>query len=934
MESAKKKGQGQGLLDVVFSWSLEDVINRNLYRHKVKEIPDTFLSTNHYFTSFIYPLLEETRANLYSNMTNSLPNAPACEVLDVKMAKDFKPPKDFYYNILLKTTREGDGGSKQVYDPEVWDLIAFSDVRPMCIQDLNRPRISYVIAVVLGKINYCTGRFPVLSSKPIFFHNNYGEKGRRRDKLFVVHLANLKTNTRIWKSLNLGPQSVNLKIINTVLQIDPNDEGNCALCSHEGIEDTVLLKAIHSFGLDNSQEEAVMSCVKARRCVHRNSVKLIWGPPGTGKTKTVASLLSLLFNIKCRTLTCAPTNVAVVGVAKRLMDLVRGSLHYDSYGIGDIVVFGNGERMKIDDHEDLGEVFLDNRVNALARCLSPLDGWQVSLNWMINLLEEPEEEYHKYLEKMKGKNEELENIQEMGSSTREFSCAEYQKYLEKIKGKNEELEKDKHKHLKKFIAQNFKEKKNEKVVKCNVVKCHKGKDCTTEEALILTFEEFVLNKYEPLAERLEFCMTTLYTHLPTSYLPLGIVEKMIRARNVLQTLRALLKTAGEANGGIRDALKGTGVSCTRWKKHFDALQATKSECVVILKLLRGSFTLPKCSEIKSFCLKKTILIFSTASSSFKLHSERITPIELLVIDEAAQLKECESTIPLQLPGLRHAILIGDEKQLPAMVQSKICEKADFGRSLFERLVKLGHKKHLLNIQYRMHPSISLFPNRQFYEGKIMNGPNVTNLRYEKRFLEGNMFGPFSFINISKGKEELDYKHSSKNMAEASVVAEIVAMLYKESLDSKQRVRVGCISPYKAQVFAIQEKLGNKYSTDVESDFSVNVRSVDGFQGGEEDVIIISTVRCNGRGEVGFLSNFQRTNVALTRARYCLWVLGNGATLIDSGTVWRDIVVDSIARSCYYDACNDKNLGQALAYASNELITKFSAMSLGDKPAFG
>ena len=88
-----------------------------------------------------------------------------------------------------------------------------------------------------------------------------------------------------------------------------------------------------------------------------------------------------------------------------------------------------------------------------------------------------------------------------------------------------------------------------------------------------------------------------------------------------------------------------------------------------------------------------------------------------------------------------------------------------------------------------------------------------------------------------------------------------------SLFSKQKLRVGCISPYKAQVSAIQEKLSQKYSTDTDSDFSVNVRSVDGFQGGEEDVIIISTVRCNGSGSVGFLSNHQRTNVALTRARY-------------------------------------------------------------------
>jgi len=74
-----------------------------------------------------------------------------------------------------------------------------------------------------------------------------------------------------------------------------------------------------------------------------------------------------------------------------------------------------------------------------------------------------------------------------------------------------------------------------------------------------------------------------------------------------------------------------------------------------------------------------------------------------------------------------------------------------------------------------------------------------------------------------------------------------------------------ISPYKAQVFAIQERIGEKYNT--EGTFTVSVRSVDGFQGGEEDIIIISTVRSNGNGAIGFLSNQQRTNVALTRARY-------------------------------------------------------------------
>ncbi|KAM1464170.1 hypothetical protein ACFXTO_043866 [Malus domestica] len=113
----------------------------------------------------------------------------------------------------------------------------------------------------------------------------------------------------------------------------------------------------------------------------------------------------------------------------------------------------------------------------------------------------------------------------------------------------------------------------------------------------------------------------------------------------------------------------------------------------------------------------------------------MVPLELLVMDEAAQLKECESAILLQLPGLRHAILMRGERQLPALVESKISEKAEFGRSLFHRLVLLGHEKHLLNVQYTMHPSISLFLKREFYDNQILDGPNLNEMSYKKCFLD-------------------------------------------------------------------------------------------------------------------------------------------------------------------------------------------------------
>ena len=94
---------------------------------------------------------------------------------------------------------------------------------------------------------------------------------------------------------------------------------------------------------------------------------------------------------------------------------------------------------------------------------------------------------------------------------------------------------------------------------------------------------------------------------------------------------------------------------------------------------------------------------------------------------------------------------------------------------------LGHGKHLLNVQYRMHPSISLFPNREFYEKRVLDGPNVKKRTYKRRFLSGKMYGSYSFINVTGGKEEFYNRYSPKNMVEVAVVAEIVSRLFKGTI---------------------------------------------------------------------------------------------------------------------------------------------------------
>jgi senataxin len=167
-----------------------------------------------------------------------------------------------------------------------------------------------------------------------------------------------------------------------------------------------------------------LSCIGMRECNHQNPVKLIWGPPGTGKTKTVGVLLHAFLQMKGRTLTCAPTNIAVLEVTTRLLRLVKESLEYDPYGLGDIVLFGNGKRMKIYDRfhpnerlkfgerKDLLDVFLDYRVEMLGKCFTPLSGWRNGLESMVSLLDDPKSQYEIYLKKKEDERREEEKRKE------------------------------------------------------------------------------------------------------------------------------------------------------------------------------------------------------------------------------------------------------------------------------------------------------------------------------------------------------------------------------------------------------------------------------------------------------------------------------------------------------------------------------------------
>ncbi|KAK9683290.1 hypothetical protein RND81_10G129400 [Saponaria officinalis] len=849
VEEKKKKA---GLLDLVFSWSPNDLLNNNLYKNKVTKIPDTFSSTAEYLKSFKLPLIEETRADFCSGL-ESIAESPASEISTIYIDKGHKPPQELHYKITIKPVTDlyNPGGH---YDPQSGDVFSLSSVRPRNVGDLVCPGQKIIFAFVV----MASEGDPSIKITPSEELNSCSEllSKTKKTKLFATFVMNLTTNKRIWTALHPSPKSLNLGLIENLLQHDTSgDDEDCSVCDSEELNKvrrSTVLGIIQSFKLDESQKNAVLSSIGMAKCTHRkNNVKLIWGPPGTGKTKTVASLLFVLLKLKCRTLTCAPTNIAVLQVAERLVKIVLESVRtYDTYGLGDIVLYGNGERMKIDEHEELVDVFLQYRLETLGECLCPLTGWKFNLDSMICFLRDPRQQYRIYLGRDKTCGDDTEGTVVDGDA-----------------GNLEPSEKKKKKKTKEIINQSS-----------------NGNQEKQEQKSCMTYEEFVLKKFRFLSQKLVSCTKNLYTHLPTSAVPLHVVKQMIQLIN-------LLKPPGNSKETYQ----------------FADLMFKKRELLSIMKELLAGFPLPKIKgSLKNFCLENAHLIFCTASGSIKMQSS----VEMVIIDEAAQLKECESAIPLQLPGVRNALLIGDNRQLPAMVQSKVSGNVNFGRSLFQRLASLGKKKHLLNIQYRMHPTISSFPNSKFYDNSIVDASNVKLRSYTRNFLKGNMYSSYTFINVSTGKEDFSKGHSPRNLAEAAVVNQIIGKLYSYHCNTKTAISVGVISPYKGQVGLMQEKFGKKYAGRNGNGFTVNVRSVDGFQGGEEDIIIISTVRCNRKGSVGFLSNHQRTNVALTRARYCLWIVGSGSTLAKSGTVWQDLVSDAKMRRCFFDADEAAEFKQA------------------------
>lgn len=289
--------------------------------------------------------------------------------------------------------------------------------------------------------------------------------------------------------------------------------------------------------------------------------------------------------------------------------------------------------------------------------------------------------------------------------------------------------------------------------------------------------------------------------------------------------------------------------------------------------------------------------------------------ETVIIDEAAQSIELSALIPLKY-GCSKCILVGDPKQLPPTVLSREAARFQYEQSLFVRM-QANHPNdvHLLDTQYRMHPEISAFPSKAFYDGRLLDGANMAKLRTQP-WHQSKLLGAYRFFDVRGFHQSVQGGHSLTNFEEIEVCLSLFHRLTTDCKNFDFQGRIGIITPYKSQLRELRSRFAQKYG---ESIFTiVEFNTADAFQGRECEVIMFSCVRASMSRGIGFLSDIRRMNVGITRAKSSLWVLGNSQSLMQ-GEFWGKLIQDARSRDRYTD-------GDLIAMLSKPLLETNSGVN--------
>ncbi|MBE3043899.1 hypothetical protein IMZ48_15255 [Candidatus Bathyarchaeota archaeon] len=347
---------------------------------------------------------------------------------------------------------------------------------------------------------------------------------------------------------------------------------------------------------------------------------------------------------------------------------------------------------------------------------------------------------------------------------------------------------------------------------------------------------------------------------------------------------------------------GDKAEVDKWQRELDHWKRLQAQAGAKIDEMKSSGkTAAREVDLKRLQFQKEILgsahvLCATLSGSghdlFKSLND--VDFETVIIDEAAQCVELSALIPLKYGGVK-CILVGDPKQLPPTVLSQSAARYGYDQSLFVRMQQ-SHPGdvHLLDMQYRMHPHISMFPSREFYEGRLIDGADMAALRRQP-WHASTLFSPYRFFDVKGVQSRGSKGQSLVNTQEINVAMQMYDRLRADYRTYDFKRKIGIITPYKAQLFRLRDTFASRYGPDISEVIEFN--TTDAFQGRECEIIIFSCVRASPTGGIGFMTDIRRMNVGLTRAKSSLWILGNSQALVQ-GEYWAKVVNDARARDVY------------------------------------
>jgi senataxin len=335
----------------------------------------------------------------------------------------------------------------------------------------------------------------------------------------------------------------------------------------------------------------------------------------------------------------------------------------------------------------------------------------------------------------------------------------------------------------------------------------------------------------------------------------------------------------------------------KWRKYASEVEEILLETLVN----KNKSAFPTAKQARQTIIQNAQIVFCTLSGagSVAMCELQTQHFDALVIDEAAQAVESSLLIPFKFQPSR-VVLVGDHRQLPATVISKRLIELGYDRSLFQRLVENGSRVFMLTQQYRMHPEISWFPSTYFYNSKLIEAPQMKEWTARKYHREP-LFRPFLFFDVLSGKQsQVAGSKSLRNVNEIECILQLLTRLVVDQFPELEwKRRIGIIAPYKQQIYELRNEL-QKWERQHDKRLDIEVNTVDGFQGREKEVIIYSCVRTGRAGQgrsssrqnaqtiEAFWADERRMNVAITRAKSSLWIIGN-STLLKQSAAWRALI---------------------------------------------